>query len=81
MDRLQTIEAFVAVAHSGSFASAAQQLRVAKSVVTARVQQLEEYIGAPLLHRTTRSVRLTELGQAYVKDCSELLSKSNGLLD
>ena len=81
MDRLQTIEAFVAVADSGSFAAAAQQLRVAKSVVTARVQQLEEYVGAPLLHRTTRSVRLTELGQAYVKDCSELLSKSNGLLD
>jgi DNA-binding transcriptional LysR family regulator len=81
MDRLQTIEAFVAVADSGSFAAAAQQLRVAKSVVTARVQQLEEYVGAPLLHRTTRSVRLTELGQAYVKDCAELLSKSSGLLD
>ena len=81
MDRLQTIEAFVAVADSGSFAAAAQQLRVAKSVVTARVQQLEEYVGASLLHRTTRSVRLTELGLAYVKDCAELLSKSNGLLD
>ena len=43
MDRLQTLEAFVAVADAGSFAAAAQQLRVAKSVVTARVQQLEEY--------------------------------------
>ncbi|MCE2859700.1 MAG: LysR family transcriptional regulator [Oxalobacteraceae bacterium] len=81
MDRLQTLEAFVAVADAGSFAAAAQQLRVAKSVVTARVQQLEEYVGAPLLHRTTRSVKLTELGQAYVKDCAELLSRSTGLLD
>eukprot|EP01038_Epipyxis_sp_PR26KG_P020244 gene20244-28647_t len=68
MDRLQTIEAFVAVADAGSFAAAAQQLRVAKSVVTSRVQQLEEYVGAPLLHRTTRSVKLTELGEAYVKE-------------
>ena len=81
MDRLLTIEAFVAVADAGSFAAAAQQLRVAKSVVTARVQQLEEYVGAPLLHRTTRSVKLTELGVAYVKDCAELLGRSNALLD
>ena len=81
MDRLQTIEAFVAVADAGSFAAAAQQLRVAKSVVTSRVQQLEEYVGAPLLHRTTRSVKLTELGEAYVKDCAELLGRSSALLD
>ena len=69
------------IAQLGSFAAAAQQLRVAKSVVTARVQQLEEYVGAPLLHRTTRSVKLTELGVAYVKDCAELLGRSNALLD
>ena len=81
MDRLQTLEAFVAVADAGSFAAAAQQLRVAKSVVTSRVQQLEEYVGAALLHRTTRSVKLTELGEAYVKECAELLGRTNGLLD
>lgn len=81
MDRLLTIQAFVAVAEANSFAAAAQQLRVAKSVLTARVQQLEEYVGAPLLHRTTRSVKLTELGVAYVKDCAELLGRSNALLD
>lgn len=81
MDRLLTIEAFVAVADAGSFAAAAQQLRVAKSVVTSRVQQLEDYVGAALLHRTTRSVKLTELGEAYVKDCAELLIRSSALLD
>lgn len=48
MDRLQNIETFVRVAQTQSFAEAARQLRVAKSVVTTRIKQLEEYVGAPL---------------------------------
>jgi DNA-binding transcriptional LysR family regulator len=45
MDRLQNIETFVKVAQTQSFAEAARQLRVAKSVVTMRVKQLEDFLG------------------------------------
>jgi DNA-binding transcriptional LysR family regulator len=81
MDRLQSIEAFVRVAQTGSFAEAARQLRVANSVVTTRVKQLEEHLGAALFHRSTRVVRLSELGQAHLSECAELLSRANALVD
>ena len=81
MDRLQNIEAFVRVAQTQNFSEAARQLRVARSVVTTRVQQLEEYVGAPLFHRSTRVVRLTEVGQAFQRDCTELVSKATDIVD
>lgn len=81
MDRLQNIETFVRVAQTQSFAEAARQLRVAKSVVTTRVRQLEDYLGGPLFHRSTRVVRLSELGQAYLRDCTELVGRANDIVD
>ncbi len=81
MDRLQGIETFVRVAQCSSFAEAARQLRVSRSVVTTRVQQLEEYLGGPLFHRTTRSVRLSELGQAFLRDCSDLIGRASDIMD
>ena len=60
MDRLLSIEAFVRVAETGNFAKAAQQLGVTRSVISHRIQQLEEYISAPLFHRSTRHVRLSD---------------------
>lgn len=81
MDRLESIETFVRVAQTQSFAEAARQLRVAKSVVTSRVKQLEDYLGAPLFHRSTRMVRLSDVGQAYLRDCTELVGRANDLMD
>lgn len=81
MDRLQSIEAFVRVADCRSFAEAARQLHVAKSVVSERVQQLEAFVGAPLLHRTTRSVRLSDVGEAFYRDCVDLIGRANELSD
>ena len=81
MDRLQNIEAFVRVAQTQSFAEAARQLRVARSVITSRIQQLEEYVGAPLFHRSTRVVRLSEIGQAFLRDCSDLVGRANDIVD
>lgn len=81
MDRFLTIEAFVTVAQAQSFAEAARQMRVSKSVVTARVQQLEEFVGAPLFHRNTRNVRLSEVGQAFLHDCIELVGRTAALTD
>ena len=68
MDRFLSIEAFVRVAQTRSFAEAARQLRLSKSVVSARVQ-LEELLGGPLFHRTKRAVRLSETGFRLFRDC------------
>jgi DNA-binding transcriptional LysR family regulator len=81
MDRFLSIEAFVAVAETQSFAEAARQMRVSKSVITTRIQQLEEYVGAPLFHRSTRNVQLSEVGQAYLRDCADLVSRTDELVD
>ncbi|HEU0201898.1 MAG TPA: LysR family transcriptional regulator [Burkholderiaceae bacterium] len=81
MDRFLSIEAFVRVAETGSFAEAARQLGVAASVVTARVQQLEQFIDAPLFHRSTRHVRLSEVGETFYKESADLVSHVSDLTD
>jgi DNA-binding transcriptional LysR family regulator len=81
MDRFLSIEAFVRVAEAGSFAEAARHLGVANSVVSARVQQLETFINSPLFHRSTRHVRLSEVGEAFYKECADIVSHLNGLTD
>lgn len=66
---------FVRVAEAGSFSKAALQLGMSNSAVTSRVKALEDHLGARLLERTTRRVRLTETGRAYLERCSHLLSE------
>ncbi|MEJ8857600.1 LysR family transcriptional regulator [Variovorax robiniae] len=81
MDRLESIETFVRVAETQSFAEAARQMRIAKSVVTSRVKQLEDHVGAPLFHRSTRVVRLSDVGQAFLRDCTSLVARANDVMD
>ncbi len=81
MDRFLAIDAFVRVAEARSFAEAARQMRVSRSVVTARIQQLEAFVGAPLFHRNTRNVNLSELGQAFLRDCVDLVGRTNEVVD
>ncbi|MHC5351073.1 LysR family transcriptional regulator [Metapseudomonas furukawaii] len=81
MDRLLSIEAFVRVAETGNFARAAQQLGVTRSVITNRIQQLEDYISAPLFHRSTRHVRLSDVGETYYKECADMVASFNSLTE
>jgi len=81
MDRLLSIEAFVRVAETGNFARAAQQLGVTRSVVTHRIQQLEAFIKAPLFHRSTRHVRLSEIGENYYRECADMVAGFNSLTE
>lgn len=81
MNHFLAIEAFVRVAEASSFTDAARQLGVAGSIVTSRVKQLESFIGSPLFHRSTRHVRLSEIGAAYYKECAEAVSQLNSLTD
>ncbi|AKJ32201.1 LysR family transcriptional regulator [Caldimonas brevitalea] len=73
MDRLDTLRVFVAVAEQAGFAAAARHLRLSAPAVTRAVVALEQRVGARLLHRTTRSVRLTEAGERYLADCKRIL--------
>jgi DNA-binding transcriptional LysR family regulator len=81
MDRFLSIEAFVRVAETSSFAEAARQLGVTGSVVTHRIQQLERFLNAPLFHRSTRHVRLSDVGEAFYRDCAEVVGRVNELTD
>ena len=81
MDRFSAIDTFVRVAESRSFAEAARQMRLSRSVVTARIQQLESFVGAPLFHRNTRSVQLSELGLTFLRDCADLVGRTNEVVD
>ena len=75
MDRLDAMRAFVAVADAASFAAAARQLGQSPPAVTRAVSALEDRIGARLLHRTTRSVRLTDAGARYLIDAKRILAE------
>ncbi len=75
MDRLDAMKVFVAVAEGRGFAEAARRLRLSPPAVTRAVAALEQRVGARLLHRTTRSVRLTEAGERYLADCRRLLAE------
>lgn len=74
MDRWQTMRVFAKVAETGSFAQTARLLHMSPPAVTRAVAALEEAIGARLLIRTTRSVKLTEAGSRYYEDCRRILA-------
>lgn len=60
---------FVHVVERGGFTAAARYLNQPLSTVSRRIADLEEHIGVRLLERSTRSVRLTELGESYYEYC------------
>lgn len=65
MDHLESIKAFCKVAETGGFSRAADKLGMPVARVSKLVSSLEQRIGARLLQRTTRSVRVTEAGAHY----------------
>lgn len=75
MDRLQSMVVFVAVADAAGFAPAARRLGMSPPAVTRAVAELEQRVGARLVHRTTRMVRLTEAGARFVEDCRRILAE------
>jgi DNA-binding transcriptional LysR family regulator len=71
---IDEIVSFVAVAEAGGFSEAARRLSLPKSTISHRVRQLEERLGVRLLHRTPRSVRLTDEGRLYHQRCVRILT-------
>ena len=74
MNKLQAMQLFVRVAEAGSFTAVAEQLNLARSVVTRQISALETALGAKLMTRSTRSLSLTAAGAAYLEKCRLILN-------
>lgn len=79
MDRLDEINAFIAVADARSFTQAARRLEVSSAQVSKLVARLENRLGARLLNRTTRDVSLTDTGRAFLDRARQVLEDFNSL--
>jgi DNA-binding transcriptional LysR family regulator len=64
---------FAKVAATRSFSGAARELGISQATASKHVQTLEEWLGVRLLHRTTRRVGLTDLGESFFVQCSRIL--------
>jgi DNA-binding transcriptional LysR family regulator len=74
MDRIDAMQAFVAVADLKGFAPAARKLGLSPSGVTRLIAALEDRLGARLLQRTTRQVALTDAGARYLERVRRILA-------
>ena len=74
MDRIDAMQALVAVADLRGFAPAARKLGLSPSAVTRLIAALEDRVGARLLQRTTRSVTLTDAGARYLERIRRILA-------
>lgn len=75
MDQLWAIRYFSKVVETGSFSKAAKVFGVPPSSLSRRVSDLEKSLGATLLKRSTRIVKLTEVGQVYYNDVQHILNQ------
>ena len=73
MDQLRAMRVFARVVDEGGFAEAARALDLAPPVVTRTVADLETHLGARLLNRTTRTIALTEIGEATLDKVRAIL--------
>src|SRR3546814_15038229 len=69
MDRLRSLRTFISVAEHASFAEAGRRLNLSPTTVSRTIAALEANVGVQLLMRTTRSVRLTDEGAAFLVRC------------
>jgi DNA-binding transcriptional LysR family regulator len=76
MNDLNEIRFFVLVAQTRSFTQTAERLSVPKSSVSRAIGRLEERLGVQLIERTTRSVRLTEIGRLYLAHCQRVMDEA-----
>lgn len=75
MVKLDGISSLVAIAEAGSLSAAARRLHLSKSVVSERLAELESSLGAPLFHRTTRKLSLTEDGAVFLERARSIMGE------
>ncbi|MBD8161757.1 LysR substrate-binding domain-containing protein [Erwinia persicina] len=74
MDKLNRMAVFATVVSEGSMAAAARRLGMSPSAVSQHLRALEQAVGVPLLHRSTRKLTLSEAGAAFYPGCEAMLS-------
>lgn len=74
LDHFKALRTFVRIADEGGFAAAARALNTAPAVVTRLLAELETHLGARLIHRTTRRMALTDVGEAYLERARQIVA-------
>ncbi|MDO4627270.1 MAG: LysR family transcriptional regulator [Pasteurellaceae bacterium] len=74
MDKIQQLQLFISIVEMGSFSRTAERFELSSGVVSRQIQALETRLCVPLLHRTTRKLRLTAEGEQYYRRACDLLS-------
>ncbi|MFM0310614.1 LysR family transcriptional regulator [Paraburkholderia sp. RL17-383-BIF-A] len=74
MDRIDAMKVFVATLDEGSLVGASRRLGRSPAAVSRAIAFLEEHVGTALLHRTTRTIRLSEAGERYAAACRRILT-------
>jgi DNA-binding transcriptional LysR family regulator len=74
VDRIEAMKVFVAALDAGSLAGAGRKLGRSPAAVSRAIAFLEARVGAQLLHRTTRSIKMSEAGERYAVACRRVLT-------
>ena len=75
MDRIDAMKVFVTALDEGSLAGAGRKLGRSAAAVSRAIAFLEARVGAELLHRTTRSIKMSEAGEQYAVACRRVLTE------
>jgi DNA-binding transcriptional LysR family regulator len=75
LDRIDAMKVFIAALDEGSLAAAGRRLRRSPAAVSRAIAFLEAHVGVELLHRTTRTIRLSEAGERYAVACRRILTE------
>src|SRR5262249_62331984 len=67
------MKVFIAALDEGSLAGAGRRLKRSPAAVSRAIAFLEQQVGAELLHRTTRSIKLSDIGERYAAGCRPVL--------
>ena len=76
---ISSLEAFIAVAQTGSFSKAGEKLHLTQPAMSKRVASLEAELGTQLFNRIVRQISLTEAGKTLLPKANELLSQASDL--
>ncbi|PRE14142.1 transcriptional regulator, partial [Burkholderia multivorans] len=79
--RVRAIISLVQAVDAGSFAAAARQLGVTSAAVSKNVAGLEKALGVRLMNRTTRTLKLTEEGEAFLRHARIALETLDAAID
>ena len=73
MDRLDAIKLFVRVVECGSFSAAAREAGIGQPAVSKQIASLEEHLGAQLVQRTSRNIKITQAGRTFYESATRLV--------